>query len=117
MAPPHLLSQKVADLDGLSAILHDQVDGEMRVDGADLVAEALCDTGDHVVDEGLDGTQAGDVLAGSVPDDELDGGVAALGLGLDETKIHVDVLDGLYPHICPFSIGFSLLSFPYHCCR
>ena len=44
----------------------------MGVDVAHLVLEALGDTDDHVVDERTDGTESGDVLAGTVVHLDLD---------------------------------------------
>ena len=52
----------------------------MGVDVTHLVLEALGDTNDHVVDERTDGTESGDVLAGTVVHLDLDGG----GIGLLE---------------------------------
>lgn len=49
-----LFSQKVSDLHSLSTVLNDTVDGEMGIYKTHLVLEALCDTGDHVLDERLD---------------------------------------------------------------
>lgn len=54
------------------------VDGEMGVDVTHLVLEALGDTDDHVVDERTDGTESGDVLAGTVVHLDLDGGLIGL---------------------------------------
>jgi len=48
------------------------VDGEMGVDVAHLVLEALGDTNDHVVDERAHGAESGDVLAGTVVHLNLD---------------------------------------------
>jgi hypothetical protein len=48
--------------------------------GASRTPAHLGHTGDHVLDEGLDGTQAGDVLARTVPDGEDDLGLLG---GLD----------------------------------
>ena len=66
----NLLANEVADLDdwdaSLSILLNVDVDWEMGVDVAHLVLEALGDTDDHVVDQGADGTEGGDVLAGTV---------------------------------------------------
>lgn len=56
----------VPDLDlpqtGLLVLVEVDVDGEMGVDVTHLVLEALGDTDDHVVDEGADGAEGGDVL-------------------------------------------------------
>ena len=50
----------------LVVLLEVDVDGEMGVDVAHLVLVALGDTNDHVVDDGADGAESGDVLAGTV---------------------------------------------------
>lgn len=54
----NLLADEVSDLDlpqiGLAVLLDVDVDGEMGVDVAHLVLEALGDTDDQVVDEGAD---------------------------------------------------------------
>lgn len=47
-------------------LLKVDVDGEMGVDVAHLVLEALGDANDHVVDDGADGAEGGDVLAATV---------------------------------------------------
>ena len=52
----------------------------MGVDVTHLVLEALGDTNDHVVDERTDGTESGDVLAGTVVHLDLNG----RGIGLLE---------------------------------
>jgi len=65
-----LLAQEVSDLNlhaaSLVVLLEVDVDGEMGVDVAHLVLVALGDTNDHVVDDGADGAESGDVLAGTV---------------------------------------------------
>lgn len=75
----HLLSQKVSNLDRLSTIVDNDVDREMGVYSLDLVSEALCDTGDHVLNQRLDSSNASDVLSVSVPHCELDDGVSSFG--------------------------------------
>ena len=45
----------------------------MCVDVTHLVLESLCDTGDHVFDNGADGTQASDALAVAVVQFDVDG--------------------------------------------
>lgn len=50
----------------LSVLLNVDVDGKVSVDVAHLVLEALGDTNDQVVDDGTDGTQGSDTLAGTV---------------------------------------------------
>lgn len=76
-AADNLLADEVADLNlpeaSVLGLVDVDVDGEMRVDVAHLVLEALCDTGDHVVDDGLDGSQGGDILAVAVVDLDGDG--------------------------------------------
>lgn len=72
-----LLANEVADLNleeaGLLVLLKVDVDGKMGVDVAHLVLEALGDTDDHVVDDGADGAQSGDILAVAVVDLDRDG--------------------------------------------
>lgn len=69
-AADELLAQEVSDLNlhaaSLVVLLDVDVDGEMGVDVAHLVLVALGDTNDHVVDDGADGAESGDVLAGTV---------------------------------------------------
>ena len=48
------------------------VDREMCVYRAHLVKEAFCNAGNHVLDHGLDSSQASDVLSSTVPNDKLD---------------------------------------------
>jgi len=82
------------DLDGLFVVRDDDVDGEMCVDETHLVGETETNTLDHVLDLRSHGAEASDVLASSVPDDELDlvdGGDSLL-RGSDNTHRHVNVL-------------------------
>lgn len=65
-----LFTQEVSDLEGGAIIAGKGVDGEMRVNKSHLVEEALGDTGDHVLDQRLDGSETSDVLSGTVPDSE-----------------------------------------------
>ena len=71
-----LLTDEVADLDdevsGLGILLNVDVDWEMGVDVAHLVLEALGDTDDHVVDQGADGAESGNVLASTVVELDVD---------------------------------------------
>lgn len=71
-----LLVPSIPDLNhpeaGVVVLLKVDVDGEMGVDVAHLVLEALGDTNDHVVDDGADGAQSGDVLAAAVVHLDLD---------------------------------------------
>lgn len=53
-------------LAGLGVLLNVDVDGEVGVDVAHLVLEALRDTDDHVVDDGADGAEGSDGLAGAM---------------------------------------------------
>lgn len=75
-ATDDLLADEVADLDdevsGLVILLNVDVDWEMGVDVTHLVLEALGDTDDHVVDQGADGTESGDILAGTVVELNVD---------------------------------------------
>jgi hypothetical protein len=84
-----LLTQEVADLNGLLIIGNNDVDGEMGVDEAHLVLVTLGDTDDHVVDQRADGAEASNVLALSVPDNETKAG----GIELDD--VHLDVTEVL----------------------
>lgn len=76
-AADNLLADEVADLNlpeaSVLALVDVDVDGEMRIDVAHLVLEALCHTNHHVVDDGLDGSQGGDILAVAVVDLDRDG--------------------------------------------
>jgi len=80
-----LLTQEVADLDGLLIIGNNDVDGEMGVDETHLVLVTLGDTDDHVVDQGADGAEASDVLALAVPDNKAEAG----GIHLDNVHLNV----------------------------
>ena len=66
------LRKNVPDLDvpeaSLGVLVDVDVDGEMGIDVAHLVLEALCHTDNQVVDEGSDGAESGDVLAVAVVD-------------------------------------------------
>lgn len=75
----------------------DDVDGEMSVHEPHLVAEAVTNTLDHVLDGGADGAEASNVLASAVPDDEGDLVDLLLGgsVGNDNAHRHVDVLNVL----------------------
>lgn len=75
--PPHvLLADEVADLDleqaRLVVLLDVHVDGEVGVDVAHLVLEALRHADDEVVDEGADGAERRDVLARAVVQLDVD---------------------------------------------
>lgn len=83
----NLLADEVSDLDLVEAslrVLADvDVDGEMGVDVAHLVLEALGDADDHVVDQGADGAERSDILA-----------CAVVQLDVDETLLGVGEVDG-----------------------
>ena len=70
---------------GLLVLLDVDVDGEMRVDVAHLVLEALGNTNDQVVDEGSDGSESSDVLAVSVVN--LDADNTGLGRGEGDRQV------------------------------
>lgn len=76
-----LLSQEVSDLDNGTVLDEVDVDGEMGVDVSHLVLETSGDTDDHVVDEGLDGSQSSDVLSVTIEDGDLDLLIRDLGEG------------------------------------
>lgn len=92
----NLLADEVSDLDlvqaGLGVLVDVDVDGEMGVDVAHLVLEALGDADDHVVDQGADGAESSDILAGAVV--ELDVDEALLGVGEVDGEM-AEVLDEL----------------------
>lgn len=66
----------------------------MSVDETHLVGEAVTDTLDHVLDLRADGAEASNVLAATVPDDELDlvDGLEGLLRRGEDADRHVDVL-------------------------
>lgn len=69
----------------------------MGIDETHLVRKAVTNAGDHVLDDAADGTQARDVLAGAVPDDELDlvDGLDGLVRRGEDADRHVGVLQVL----------------------
>jgi hypothetical protein len=71
-AESNLLSQEVTDLNFLTVVVNDNVDGKMGIYVTHLVFKTLGNTSDHVVDNGTDGTDAGDVLTVAVVDDKLE---------------------------------------------
>ena len=87
-----LLAQEVSDFGRLLVTSNDDVDGEMGVDSTHLVLESNGNTLDHVGNAGLRSSQAGSVLAASVPHDELD---LLASRALDDTGIKVHVLERL----------------------
>lgn len=92
----NLLANEVTDLDlpqtSLGVLVQVDVDGKMGVDVAHLVLEALGDTDDHVVDDGADGAQSGDVVTLAMVN--LDGDDALLGLAEVDGDV-AEVLDEL----------------------
>lgn len=83
----------VPDLDlevaSLGVLLNVDVDGEMGIDVAHLVLEALGDTDDQVVDDGADGTESGNVLAVAMVNLETDDAL------LDDGEVDGDVAEVL----------------------
>ena len=53
---PAITRTEVSDLEVRAIVVGDSVDGEMCVDQSHLVQESLCDSDDHVLDEGFDGS-------------------------------------------------------------
>lgn len=95
--PAHnLLADEVADLDlvqtRVGLLVQVDVDGEMGVDVAHLVLEALGHADDQVVDDSADGAEGGDILAVAVVDLNRDG--VLLGLAEDDCQV-AEVLDEL----------------------
>jgi len=72
-----LLAQEVADLDLLVAVDH-SVDGKVSVHETHLVAVALGDTSEHVLDGLADGANAGKLLLEALPLLDLDEGLLTL---------------------------------------
>ena len=91
-AAHELLADEVADLHlelaRLLVLLDVDVDREVRVHVPHLVLVALGDAGDHVVDDGADGAQAGDRFARAVVHFDGDG-VALLVLERDGEVLEV----------------------------
>jgi hypothetical protein len=71
-AESDLLTQEVTDLNFLAVVVNNNVDGKMGIYVTHLVFETLGDTSDHVVDNGANSTDAGNVLAVTVVDNELE---------------------------------------------
>lgn len=67
-----LLTQEVADFDGVALVVNDHVDRKVSIYVAHLVLEALGDTSDHVVDDGANGADSSNVLADAMVDNELE---------------------------------------------
>lgn len=68
----------------LVILLNVDVDGEMGIDVSHLVLVALCDAGHEVLDDGLDGSEGSDILAGAVVDLDAHELLAFLALGQGE---------------------------------
>jgi hypothetical protein len=83
-----LLTQEVTDLNSISGIVNDNVDGEMSVNVTQLVLETLGDTDNHVVDQRADSTDTGNVLTETVVDNETD-------LGTNNGDFNVQVTEVL----------------------
>jgi len=66
------LTQEVTDLNFLTVIVDNNVDGKMGIYVTHLVLETLGDTSDHVVDDGTNGADASNVLAVAVVDNKLE---------------------------------------------
>ena len=73
----------------LGVLVQVDVDGEMGIDVAHLVLEALGDTDDQVVDDGADGAEGGNVLADAVVDLDADDVL------LDDREVNGDVAEVL----------------------
>jgi hypothetical protein len=71
-AEGNLLAQEVTDLNFLTIIVNNNVNGKMGIYVTHLVFETLGDTSDHVVHNGANSTDAGNVLAVTVVDNELE---------------------------------------------
>lgn len=57
---------------GLVVLVDVDVDGEMRIDVAHLVPKSFGDADDQVVDEGPNGAESSDILAGAVVQFDMD---------------------------------------------
>jgi hypothetical protein len=83
----NLLTQEVTDLNSITFLVDDDVDGEMSVDITHLVLVTLGDTNNHVVNKRADGTNTGDVLTVAVVDHEADLGTFNLQLNVQVTEV------------------------------
>jgi hypothetical protein len=104
--PAHnLLANEVADLDleqaRLGVLVDVDVDGEMGVDVAHLVLEALGDADDQVVDDGADSTEGSDIFAVAVVD--LNRDLVLLGL----TEVDSQVTEVLAELSCSMLLDHS----------
>lgn len=77
----------------LVVLVEVDVDGEMGVDVTHLVLEALGHTDNHVVDDGADSAESGEVLAGTVV--HGDGQKIRLGVGERDGDVREVLLEGL----------------------
>lgn len=84
----NLLAKEVADEHLLSVTFEADVDGEMGVDQAHLVLEALGDTGNHVLDVRGDCADTGVALALSEPKKS-----AKLSASLKNLQVHFGMLE------------------------
>lgn len=80
-----LLTEVVTDLNLGTLVLDVNVNGEMGVDVTHLVPEALGNTSDHILQNGLNGTHNGNVLTAAVEHLDLD----LIGRDLVESDINV----------------------------
>jgi hypothetical protein len=83
-----LLAEKVPDLDSSVGVGDGRVDGEVSVDEAHLVAVALGDPGDEVLDVGDGGADGGHGAAGAEPRVDLE-----LPAVLLQLEVEVEVLE------------------------
>jgi len=83
----HLLSDKVAHLNGLLVVRHGSIDGEMRIHKAELVLVSLLHSDEHVGDVGADSADDGE-LAG-IAEPLLDGDF----LGTRKSDVDVEMLE------------------------
>ena len=88
-AADNLLTDKVADLNGLSTIGDIGVDGEVCVDHAKLVLVLLSQTSEHVVDLRADGTDGSTGLGVTEPHFTLDLATEVDGLEIDRHVLEV----------------------------
>jgi len=87
-----LSTQEVLDFDLLLVLGDDGSDGEMRMDKSHLVAEALGDSSDHVVDMGLDGGDGTSLSVAGIPHLDADVFAAHLsGLHIEDLDVQGDV--------------------------
>lgn len=85
-------AQKVADLNGLASTGDRGVDGKVGVDEAHLVAVALGDAGDEILDVAEGGSDGGAGLARAKPGVDLQLALSGLVVG-DEIEVEVQMLE------------------------